>query len=301
MIGAMAAPAMGATSPRLFDRSTFGNLGDATELGTSGVELVATISQARPTNEKQAQAFADALQFASENPIDIGYPWIEPTTDALVVSAATPTGRALLATSPVAAPRRTRDVKFSFGQLEQIKDEVTTLAAAGVPDADLIYRTAPDHKNNRVIITASELSQRLLRDLAGRYGTEAIAVQVDSDHRMVSPASRNADTSPFWGGAMISAALGCTSGFPWLAASGVYAMLTAAHCAPNGGGVSTPAESMGTVTASSEENWSTSTGTHYYTGQSVYRGDVALIRVYPARALARRSTEAPPAQAHRQS
>ncbi len=32
------------------------------------------------------------------------------------------------------------------------------------------------------------------------------------------------------------------------------------------------------MTASAEENWSDSNGTQYYTGQSVYRGDVALIR-----------------------
>lgn len=264
------------TAPPLMD----GSFSAASQLDPSGIELVREITQAHPTSEKQAQAFDDAMQFASAHPTDVGYPWIDPAIDALVVSTATPNGRALLAAMPDSArPNRIRDVTFSYGQLEGIKDEVTTLAAAGVPDADLIYQTAPDHKDNRVIITVSQLSERLLKDLATRYGTEAIAVQVDPDHRMASTASRLSDTSAFWGGARINVPIGgCTSGFPWLA-SGVYAMLTAAHCAPNGGSVSTPAQSMGNVTSASEENWSTSTGTRYYSGQSTYRGDVALIRI----------------------
>ena len=158
--------------------------------------MVTEITQAHPTNEKQAQAFDDALQFAGENPTDVGYPWIDPANDALVLSATTPKGRALLAATPALSLQdRIRDVTFSYGQLEGIKDEVTTLAGEGVPDAELIYQTAPDHKNNRVIITVSELSERLLKDLAERYGTEAIALQVDPDHRMASTASRQSDTS----------------------------------------------------------------------------------------------------------
>lgn len=36
---------------------------------------------------------------------------------------------------------------------------------------------------------------------------------------------------------------------------------------------------VGNVTANSEENWDSVHGTQYYTGQSTYRGDVALIRL----------------------
>ena len=56
-------------------------------------------------------------------------------------------------------------------------------------------------------------------------------------------------------------------------------MLTAAHCISSGGNASYPNyPNVGTVASGSEENWSPVYGTQYYTGQSVYRGDVALIR-----------------------
>ena len=180
-----AAPAISATVT-----SRTGSLPRASQLDPSGIELVNEITQARSTNEQQAQAFDDAMQFASAHPNDVAYPWIDPASNILELSAATSKGRALLAAipAPTAQPNRIRDVMFSYGQLERIKDEVTTLAAAGAPDADLIYQTAPDHKNGRVIITVSQSSERLLKDLATRYGTEAIAVQVDPDHRMASTA-----------------------------------------------------------------------------------------------------------------
>lgn len=107
----------------------------------SGIELVSEITQARPTSEAQAQAFDDAMQFAMAFPDDVGYPWIDPASNTLELSAATSMGKEFLSTllPPMAEAHRVRDVRFSFGQLERIKHEVTTLAAAGVPDADLIY------------------------------------------------------------------------------------------------------------------------------------------------------------------
>jgi streptogrisin C len=56
-------------------------------------------------------------------------------------------------------------------------------------------------------------------------------------------------------------------------------MLTAGHCIYLGGPVSTTAESMGSVTANSRENWSSTVGTQYLTGQTTYRGDMALIQL----------------------
>ena len=37
---------------------------------------------------------------------------------------------------------------------------------------------------------------------------------------------------------------------------------------------------MGTITASTRENWTDATGTVYFTGDSTYRGDVALIEMF---------------------
>src|SRR5689334_3243167 len=91
-------------------------------------------------------------------------------------------GRSLARRSRAAANRAgdgIRDVKYSFGRLEAIKHEVTTLWSQGMVDADLIYQTAPDHENDRVVITVSRASSKLFKALAERYGTDAIAVQID--------------------------------------------------------------------------------------------------------------------------
>jgi hypothetical protein len=69
-----------------------------------------------------------------------------------------------------------------------------------------------------------------------------------------------------------------TTGFAWTFGT-KSGMLTAAHCIPSGGSISYPNyANAGTVASGSEENWNVNTGTAYYTGQTVYRGDVALIR-----------------------
>src|SRR5262249_14145946 len=56
-------------------------------------------------------------------------------------------------------------------------------------------------------------------------------------------------------------------------------MLFAGHCAAFGGNVSYPSyPNVGSVASGTEENWSTTLGTMKLPGQSVYRGDLALIR-----------------------
>jgi hypothetical protein len=117
-------------------------------------------------------------------------------------------------------------------------------------------------------------SPAFLYRLAASYGTSGVAVRVTGTETS-GPAPREADTSPFWGGAS-----GCTSGFAWHSGS-VEMMVSAGHCYPNGySNVSTPVQSMGSVTQSSEENWTSGTGTVLLTGQSVYRGDLSLVRIF---------------------
>lgn len=252
---------------------------------TAGIPLVTELMQARPQTEEQAQAFSDALEFAESNSDDVGYPWIDPANGSLELSAASPLGTKLLGVkrSTLASASQIRDVRFSYGKLEAIKHEVTTLHAKGVPDADLIYQTAPDHKSNRIVITVSKPSEQLFEELANRYGTDAIAIEINGDGPGGSAGSRQSDSSPYWGGAKI---LGvqrnviCSDSFSWHIGGTIgNAMLTAAHCAPGGGGVKISATTIGSVTSNSEENWSLTTGTTYYTGQTTYKGDVALIRL----------------------
>lgn len=168
----------------------------------------------------------------------------------------------------------------SVAQLDQIADDITRLQIDGVAHANLIYMTEPDQENNRIIITVSELNSDLMKALASRYGTQLIAVRVRPGGPATA-ASRASDSPPFWGGARITTSTGkaCTTGFAWTFPSNQPAMLTAAHCISTGGWVSYPNyTNAGAVQMSSLENWSDTGGTEYYTGQTVYRGDVALIQ-----------------------
>ncbi len=56
-------------------------------------------------------------------------------------------------------------------------------------------------------------------------------------------------------------------------------VLSAGHCFPNGGSVSTPTSPMGSVRSASEENWTNGTGTVLMTDEASHRGDLALVRL----------------------
>jgi hypothetical protein len=153
----------------------------STNLDPTGILLVGVGEevQARPASEAMAQAFDLAWRFAQAHPMDIGYPWIDPLTGELVLSAATAEGRTLLAAAATFTVQiRIRDVAHSYAELQQIQDDATRLLAAGVVDAQLIYMTLPDHRDDRTLITISRMSRPLLEELARRFGADAIAIQV---------------------------------------------------------------------------------------------------------------------------
>ena len=264
--------------------ATAGDPIEAVPVDTAGIAIVDDLNQARPTTDQAAQAFSDALELARNNADDFGFPWLDPNSGKVILSAATERGSGIAdaKTAAFANGAAVRQVKFSYGALQEIKHEAISLRMEGVRDADLIYQTAPDHRNNRIVITVRAGSDALFEALAARYGTEAIAIRIDPDHFGGSTSSRQSDSSPFWGGARIAGPTGnCSGGFPWVVSGAIgNAMLYAGHCAPNGGSVSSGGSGMGTVAAFTEENWSSTLGTRYFTGQSTYRGDLALIRIY---------------------
>lgn len=266
---------------------------DAATVDTAGIRLVTSIVQSRPTSEAQAQALSDALVFAEANPDDVGYPWIDPKTGSLEVSAASARGVTILAAErgALAVTTGVRQVDLPFGKLEAIKHEITTLNAAGMVDADLIYETAPDQQTNSIVVVVSSPSARLFDELATRYGTNAIEVMIDPSGPGGNTASRLYDFSPFFGGARIYANTSndyCSDSFPW-ATNHVdgNALITAAHCASTGSTVrigDTGSPTVGSIAANTEENWNDTTGTTYYQGDTVYRGDAALLRLYSGKA-----------------
>lgn len=153
----------------------------AANLDPTGILLVGAGErvQSTPPSEAAAHAHSDAWLFAEANGADVGYPWIDPVTGELVLSAATPRGRQLLAMLTVAVPHRIRDVSHGFATLEQIKNDATLLRSRGVDGAELIFMTAPDHRDNRTLIVISKMSRPLLDYLASHYPPDALAIQVD--------------------------------------------------------------------------------------------------------------------------
>lgn len=267
----------------------FGSLtapAEGTGAQTQGAVVVGDHPSRAPLPEDVAMALSVAQDFTAAHADDLADPWVDPADGALMLGAATSSGRSLaadLANDVATATVRVRiaDVARSHATLRAVMDEVIGLTDADVVGASSIYASYVDAEGNRVVVETGAAPSAFVAGLAARYGAGTVGVRVVPGADGGLPAlGRNADSTPFWGGANINApAGGCTSGFPWQPTSTTYGMVTAGHCAPTGGSVSTPASSMGSVASGSRESWTSGTGTVYMTSQSTYRGDVALVGI----------------------
>jgi len=130
--------------------------------------------------EAIATAFDQAMNMTRDPAsVDLGYPWLDPATGELVLSAVTATGRTLLEARTFGMPTRIRSVTHGVAELEKIQDAVTRLLGQGVPDAALIYQVGPDWRDNRMAISIGRFSRPLLDALAARFPPDALAVIVD--------------------------------------------------------------------------------------------------------------------------
>jgi hypothetical protein len=135
--------------------------------------------QAAPASEEVAVAFSRATEQAQASGADLGYPFIDPKSGELILSAVTAHGHELVEASGITVPHRIRDVSHGATELQRIQDDVTFLHSRGVPDSELIYQTVPDHRDNRTLIVISAMSASLLDYLAAHYPPEALAIKVD--------------------------------------------------------------------------------------------------------------------------
>ena len=119
------------------------------------------------------------MELAEANGDDLGYPWVDPATDELVLSVVTPRGRELIEAAGITVPHRIRDVAHGAAELRRIQDDATFLNGQGVVDAELIYLTIPDFRDNRALIVISAMSRPLLDYLAEHYPADALAIQID--------------------------------------------------------------------------------------------------------------------------
>jgi hypothetical protein len=136
--------------------------------------------QSRPSGEAQAQALSDAGDLYRAHPDAFGYPWIDPGTGELLISVTGDEGQALAGAHrwPAGVAWRIRPVDHSVAELETIQEAVTHLLSEGMPDADAIYQATPDHRDNRILISVTALSDALANALVARFGRDTIAVQI---------------------------------------------------------------------------------------------------------------------------
>jgi hypothetical protein len=171
---------------------------------STGIVLLGPIdynARIEPFPDSLRKAWNDAYTLAQEvYPDDFGRPWMDLTTDEVVVSAATANGaeiarRWVQSGLRVASPKpggpftidlprpevavRIRLVQLSIRGLDRVMDAVTDLVRAGVPGADRIYSAGPDPEHDRVIIVTDRLNDQLLEAIAARFGLDVIAVRVD--------------------------------------------------------------------------------------------------------------------------
>jgi hypothetical protein len=258
-----------------------------TGLDTAGISLVGPDSAQAVTTSKNRADWDKLTEFVYLHREDFGYPWVDPTTGAFTVRPVTKVGigmaQQIAGDLGLARAVNSESSTDSIADLEALADDLTRIDPADVPDSGRIWMTEPDHQHNRIIATIEAPGNELMKLLATRFGTTRVAIRIADVPISAPNYDRNHDQPPFYGGAQVttpgSLGGGCTVAFAWTATGGAGEMLSAGHCFHSGGCASYPGYScVGNVTATSEENWSPTTGTTYFPGQSTYRGDVALIR-----------------------
>ncbi len=249
----------------------------------SGIDILRDpLPDLKPMPDDIATIVAAARDLTEELSESTAYPYYDIDEDVVVITATTQAeASSIIAKLPEttdAVPTKIRIVDRPRALLDAIMDELIGAQPGGL----MIVASYQDPENNRVILEMPRYTDAYLDSLAARIDPKSIAVRtVPDEPEDLLPAARNNDTSPFWGGARLT--VGCTTGFPWKSGS-TEMMLTAGHCYPTGStSVATPSQAMGKVTSGSRENWTTGVGTQYLTGQSTYRGDLALIEMTGSR------------------
>ncbi|WP_283134947.1 S1 family peptidase [Rhizohabitans arisaemae] len=174
-------------------------------------------------------------------------------------------------------------VQHSLTQLETIRDEVLELTPDVLPGVENLVSATIHPERNQVVVEANAAPEALRTTLAARYG-DAVVVHL-TDAGTPQPLGRQNDTSPYYGGAKtVTNVYTCSTGFSWSYLGASY-MLSAGHCTSLGGYAKPHNPDWGAVI---KDNWNNSKGTVKIDGQSVYRGDLSLIRVRHDRSSAGR-------------
>ncbi|MFE1953650.1 S1 family peptidase [Streptomyces sp. NPDC059524] len=245
--------------------------------GPDGVEVFTMDTPSGDARSAKAvQALYAAEQRAEAKPAEFAPPYLDRSNGAVVAPVVTSSGAATTAAEDV--PRAANSKALLAG----IQDEAIGLTNAQIPGADAIYASRIQADHNRVVVQVRSVTPQLRAELARRYGSDRIAIQLTPGARPLQPAygGRQNDTSPFLGGASFDASESsavCSTAFAWRIPGGYHGMLTAGHCMPNGGGAwSSGNQFMG---YSISNNWNDGVGTVRYPNDPYDRGDLSLIQV----------------------
>jgi hypothetical protein len=178
-------------------------------------------------SEKLQRAYNGARMLADHTQAAFGYPWQESDADVVVVRVATAEGEALarrwmsggvqlsvpkagervrLDIAPPEVRVRLEAVDRTIEQLERIKHALGP-GLANIPGGNRIWQSGSDDQYNRVVYVTDRVNDAMLRALAARFGTEALAVRIERNpgvHLLgeprvetPSPTGRGLGASPF--------------------------------------------------------------------------------------------------------
>ena len=154
-------------------------------------------------SEKLQRAYNGARILADHNQGAFGYPWQESDADVVVIRVANAEGDALarrwmsggiqlsvpkagervvLDIAPPEVGVRLEAVGRTIEQLERIKNAVGP-GLADVPGSNRIWQSGADDEYNRVVYVSDRVNDAMLRALAARFGTEALAVRIERNPR----------------------------------------------------------------------------------------------------------------------
>ena len=150
-------------------------------------------------SEQLDRTYNRARILADHNQTAFGYPWQVSAADEVVLRVANAEGEALarrwMATGiqqsvpkaggsvviDIAPPEvrvRLEAVDRSVEQLQRIQHAVGP-GLVDILGADRIFQSGPDDEHNRVVYVTDRVNDAMLRALAVRFGTEALAVRIE--------------------------------------------------------------------------------------------------------------------------
>jgi hypothetical protein len=211
-------------------------LADSGAAGPQSAPLAATSSSVTPP--PAAQAVLDRVrQLAEAHPDVFGAAYYDAAAGRVVVRGRGARMNTLLAqaTADADVAVRTDAAALTWDELMALFDRTLTVR---LPGGARVYSATLDFENQRVVAETSSTSAAVRGELRAALGPN-VAVRAGAP---VARLSRNADVSPFFGGARIIQGIDqggenfCTAAFPWRLGDGAAALLTAGHCVPVGDG-----------------------------------------------------------------